>query len=619
MAILRKLGLMLAAASVLISLSFVAQVDAAGCRHNGNQACPPEKPCCSSHGHCGNSLLACNFGCVAAASHDGRCLQFGVAANLDAGVGTPQPVPEGKARPVPSLPKGEFKIVGETGVAAQHIALVTPTKMLIIDKAEANPPKLPDGSSAYNAEYDLTTNDYRVLEVQSNTFCSGGGFLPNGTLISAGGAETRRSRMFHTESGFQSLRMWNPCDDKTCGWLENPTDRAWSMTGNRWYVSITTLPTGQLFVLGGSNESLAINRHATNNPTWELFPKPDHVKAADYLPTPMQFMEDALPHNLYPNVYSLPDGNLYIFANRKSIVFNVARNEVVKTMPDIPDGSRSYPLTGSHVLLPLDPAKNYAHEVLVCGGSEAQKQTAKALITCGRINLSAADPQWEMEDMPTPRLMGDAIILADGRVMLLNGVMTGYAGFRHGNDPILTPVVYDPNAPHGSRFTNWTASEIPRMYHSVAMLLPDGTVFVAGSNENSEVRLEGVPYPTEYRVEIFTPPYLTTDLARPEIVSKIPEKATYAQKVAVTIDVKDKSKYEPEITFMLGHKGFVTHSTHMSQRMTKLKATAGKVEGTQITYEVEMPPNANIMPPGPHYIHVLNNGVPSVAVHFLLN
>ncbi|KAF9992790.1 hypothetical protein BGZ65_011795, partial [Modicella reniformis] len=226
---------------------------------------------------------------------------------------------------------------------------------------------------------------------------------------------------------------------------------------------------------------------------------------------------------------------------------------------------------------------------------------------------------WEMDTMPTPRLMGDAVILADGRIMLLNGCMTGYAGFRHGNDPVFTPVVYDPDAPLGHRFTEWVPSNIARMYHSVAMLLPDGTVFVTGSNENSEVRLTDVPFPTEYRVESFTPPYLTTDLARPEIVSKVPEKVAYGQKLAVTIDVKDTRKYAPDVTFMLGHRGFVTHSTHMSQRMAKLVATQGQVDGTKIIYQVEMPPNANLMPPGPYYIHVLNNGVPSMAQHFLLN
>lgn len=615
MAIVRKLGLLLAALSV-VSLGLMATTaDAAACKYNNGLACPQATPCCSRHGHCGNSRLACAAGCDAAASFNGRCVRsVGIAQPLTNGPGA-----NGKPRPIPSLPKGAFKVVGNTGVAAQHIALVTPTKMLIIDKAEANPVKLPSGLSAYNAEYDLVTNNIRLLDVSTNTFCSGGGFLPNGTMISAGGAEARKSRAFLTDGGFQSLRMWNPCDDGTCEWIENPTDPAWTMTGNRWYVSITTLPSGELFVLGGSNESLAINSLATNNPTWEIYPKPANIKAADYKPNFMQFMVDSLPNNLYPNVYSLPDGNIFIFANQKSMIFNVAKNEVIKRMPDLPGGPRSYPLTGSHILLPLDPAKNYAHEILVCGGSEAKTQKAKALQSCGRINLADADPQWEMDEMPTPRLMGDAIALADGKIMFLNGCMTGYAGFRHGNDPVFTPAIYDPAAPLGQRFTEWEPSNIPRMYHSVAMLLPDGSVFVAGSNENSEVRLKDVPFPTEYRVENFTPPYLSTDLARPEIVSKVPEKVTYAQKVLVTVDVKDTSKYEPEVVFMLGHRGFVTHSTHMSQRMTKLVAKATHTEGTKITYEVVMPPNANIMPPGPHYMHMLNNGVPSVAVHFLLN
>ncbi|KAF9952661.1 hypothetical protein BGZ72_006025 [Mortierella alpina] len=569
MVFVRNLGLLLAAS--ILSLGWTA--DAAACKYNGGLACPQERPCCSPHGHCGNSHLACSSGCDPLASFNGVCQPYIYSTT------TPPPATGEKPKPVPQLPKGAFKIVGDTGVAAQHIALVTPTKVLIIDKAENNPAKLPDGRAAHAAEYDLETNLIRVLDVDTNTFCSGGGFLPNGTLISAGGAEARLTHTFSTGKGFQSLRMYQPCDDGTC-----------------------------------DNESLAINREATNNPTWELYPKP-----LDFQPVQMQFMIDSMPNNLYPNVYSLPDGNLYIFANTKSVIYNVATQQEVKRLPDLVGGPRSYPLTGSHVLLPLDPAKNYDHEILVCGGSETMSTRSPALKTCGRINLHAPDPQWEMDEMPTARLMSDAVILADGKIMLLNGAMIGYAGFLRASNPIYTPVVYDPAAPLGQRFTNWTASNIARMYHSVATLLPDGTVFVAGSNQNSEVRFENVPYPTEYRVEIFTPPYLTTDLARPEIVTTIPEKMTYDQKLEITIDVKDNSKYEPEITFMLGHRGFVTHSTHMSQRMTKLVATKTAEEGTKITYSVVMPPNVNIMPPGPHYIHVVNNGVPSTAVHFILN
>ncbi|KAF9141461.1 hypothetical protein BGX30_004758 [Mortierella sp. GBA39] len=604
MVFIQKLGLILAAS--LISLSFTA--DAAACKYNNGLACPEQTPCCSPHGHCGNSRLACGNGCDATASFNGVCQSFSFSTV------PPAPAAGEKPKPIPTQPKGSFKVVGLTGVAAQHIALVTPKKMLIIDKVENNPAKLPSGKAAHTVEYDIETNEYRVLDVATNTFCSGGGFLPNGTLISGGGAEARQTHTFAATKGFQSLRMWQPCEDNSCEWIENPEDPVWEMTGNRWYVSFTTLPSGDLFILGGSNESLAINRLATNNPTWEFYPK-----AADFQPVHMPFMVDAMPNNLYPNVYSLPDGNLYIFANQKSCIYSIELRKEIKRLPDLPGGPRSYPLTGSHVLLPLDPAKNYAHEVLVCGGSEAMTTRSNALSSCGRINLHADDPQWEMDEMPTPRLMSDAVILADGKVMLLNGAQIGYAGFLRASNPIYTPVVYDPDAPLGQRFTEWTPSNIARMYHSVATLLPDGTVFVAGSNQNSEVRFNDVPYPTEYRVESFTPPYLTTDLERPEIVSEIPEKLTYDQKLDIVIDVKATDKYEPDVTFMLGHRGFVTHSTHMSQRVTKLVSTKTSEDGTKITFSVAMPPNANLMPPGPHYIHMLNNGVPSKAIHFILN
>lgn len=49
-------------------------------------------------------------------------------------------------------------------------------------------------------------------------------------------------------------------------------------------------------------------------------------------------------------------------------------------------------------------------------------------------------------------------------------------GQSYADDPVLTPVIYDPNAPAGQRFSSdgLQASEVPRMYHSSATLLPDG-------------------------------------------------------------------------------------------------------------------------------------------------
>jgi hypothetical protein len=50
-------------------------------------------------------------------------------------------------------------------------------------------------------------------------------------------------------------------------------------------------------------------------------------------------------------------------------------------------------------------------------------------------------------------------------------------------EPLGTPVIYDPNAPAGQRWSNagLDSSQIARLYHSSAILLPDASVLIAGS------------------------------------------------------------------------------------------------------------------------------------------
>ena len=110
-----------------------------------------------------------------------------------------------------------------------------------------------------------------------------------------------------------------------------------------------------------------------------------------------------------------------------------------------------------------------------------------------------------MEDDPLPevRTMNSLIALPNGKVLCLNGAETGKCSFHApSNDlssqqfpgaagigiepwtvgesladkPVLKPVIYDPNAPAGHRWSSEgvSPSTIPRMYHSSALLLPDG-------------------------------------------------------------------------------------------------------------------------------------------------
>ena len=82
-------------------------------------------------------------------------------------------------------------------------------------------------------------------------------------------------------------------------------------------------------------------------------------------------------------------------------------------------------------MLPLIPEENYTPQILICGGVAKQDVNQKADNSCGRINLSNLDnAQWEIEDFGgLPRNMPDSVILADGKVMFLNGAGKGTAGY----------------------------------------------------------------------------------------------------------------------------------------------------------------------------------------------
>lgn len=75
--------------------------------------------------------------------------------------------------------------------------------------------------------------------------------------------------------------------------------------------------------------------------------------------------------NLYPFLILNTDGNLFIFANQDSILFDFKKNTVIRKYPRIPDGPRTYPASGSAVLLPLTSSDGYnKSEVLICGGAQ---------------------------------------------------------------------------------------------------------------------------------------------------------------------------------------------------------------------------------------------------------
>ncbi|RUS24312.1 glyoxal oxidase N-terminus-domain-containing protein [Jimgerdemannia flammicorona] len=133
---------------------------------------------------------------------------------------------------------GKMEQIGRTGVTAMHAVLLNERKILIIDRSEENEAHFDSGEAAWSTEYDIELNQYRALRLKTNSFCSAGGFLGNGTFISTGGGQ-RTGRTYHALSGFQSVRQFNPCTDDSCIWTEYPNGK---MGDNRWYPTVEQLP-----------------------------------------------------------------------------------------------------------------------------------------------------------------------------------------------------------------------------------------------------------------------------------------------------------------------------------------------------------------------------------------
>ena len=144
-----------------------------------------------------------------------------------------------------------------------------------------------------------------------------------------------------------------------------------------------------------------------------------------------------------------------------------------------------------------------------------------------------------------------------------------------------------------------------RLYHSVALLLPDATVWLAGGNP---ARGSYEPH-----IEIYQPAYLFqsdgTLATRPTITSA-PASISYGN--PFTVQTPDAASIASAV---LIRNGTVTHAFGMDQRMVGMSFTAGSGSLT-----VTAPPNGNIAPPGYYMLFILNsNGVPSMASSVLLS
>ncbi|KAJ7624447.1 glyoxal oxidase precursor, partial [Roridomyces roridus] len=531
---------------------------------------------------------------------------------------------------------------GSSGIIPLELINLSPTLALMYDRPYTNPLKLADGESAWAGLWHFDTNTATPLEVKTNSFCAGGAFISNGTLVSVGGQpEDDIPGWGNATDGRMAIRLFGPCTsaDGTgpgCTVFEDPENLHLVVT--RWYPTALRIADGSLMIMGGSDILTTFNGADIAQNNIEFFP-PRAGEAGTVRPS--KFLNDTLPANLFPR-YVLPSGHILMIANNQSAVYDVDTNTELMRLPDLPNGVRiGVPFDGFAQLLPLSPPL-YEPTVLACGGSdkpdtitvEEMSNQDVATTQCSRITLTPAGiaAGWEVEQLPDPRLLPETVLLPNGDLMIINGAHTGqvarYSGYPSVGDsgainsnadhPATTPIMYKPSLPSGQRLTQdgLPTTDIARMYHSAATLTGKGNIMVAASNPHPFVlsaddNPNNYSFPSEYRVEYLNPDFITNGSPRP-VISKSPSQLAFNAQGTITVTIPS-TLAAGELQVSLIDMGYITHGWHAGQRLVFLEHT---LSGNTLT--ITAPPNGNIYAPGPGWIYVVADGVWSEGVQIMI-
>jgi hypothetical protein len=136
---------------------------------------------------------------------------------------------------------------------------------------------------------------------------------------------------------------------------------------------------------------------------------------------------------------------------------------------------------------------------------------------------------------------------------------------------------------------------VPRLYHSVALLLPDGRVIAAGSNPARGDE--------ELRLEVYHPPYLFRG-PRP-VIEAAPSVLSYGAAFAI-----ETAQAETIQWISLVRAGSTTHSLNTDQRLVDVAFMVG--DGAHLL--AKLTDEASLAPPGWYMLFITDfDGVPSTA------
>jgi Domain of unknown function (DUF1929)/IPT/TIG domain len=452
-----------------------------------------------------------------------------------------------------------------------HGIVMTNGKVLFLDGTNASNP--------IGAVWDPATQKATNFTLTYSMFCGAMVALPDGRPFVVGGTIQTKSRGGESQyNGQPKSSIYDP----STGLF---TDQA-NMALGRWYPTATVLSDGTIMAFSGS-ETLG-----TTNDTVEIFTT-NSSKGSWSSPVTANWVPP-----LYPRLHLLPDGRIFYSGSSTSSKFY---DLTTQTWTDCcTTNYASDRVYGSSVLLPLTPANGFKPKVMILGGGQFDT-TTYATNTTETIDLSVTNPLWTWgPNMSQSRISMNATILPNGTVLATGGSLIS----ENGSTASFNADIYHPDSsdPNYNTFTSAGANSIDRLYHSNALLLPDATVILTGSNPPNS--------PYETRIESYQPAYLFNSdgslATRPPILSAPATAIGYNSTFSVTT-----SKGTTITSVVLIRPSAATHAFNMEQRLVGLSFTADTASGT---LTVTAPSGGTIAPPGYYMLFILNSaGVPSIA------
>jgi hypothetical protein len=457
-------------------------------------------------------------------------------------------------------------------------------------------------------------------QAQGDMFCSDTVSLADGRVLIAGGTSWYESPYVPgTDLGvaeLQGLRTARIFDPRS-----NTYSAAQPMNYGRWYPALVELGDGRVFVGGGVRK--LIQTDGTNVENTEVF-SPATGAWTDNGPGGKQ----ALP--LFPRLTLLPNGSVYYSGagqmwgpageslDEALYAMRSAWNPTTNTWSDYGFGTLGARSGSFSTLLTLHAPYTSA-DILVGGGTLGVPPASYLANNLTEIQHLDAAGGWKPTFALGPQLgqarwYSTAVTLPNEAVAVFSGANKDEVVAPGSESPVHMAEWY---TPWDNSFHDLSAGLRDRTYHNTAVLLPDGSVLVAGhspisagyGNPSNAVRdaTAGTAGATgnnfrDPSFEIFYPPYLFHG-ARP-MIEAAPRGIGYGGSFHLEVDNPRQVS-----SVKLIRLPSETHEVDPNMRSVDLPFRLG--EDGRLT--VQAPPSGSVAPAGPYYLFV-NRGSGAAAV-----